>query len=60
MTGLLIPHVNHFNPGTVIVCDDLPFVVSNNRKNYNFTGGNMKQLYIADSSKHKFLVFISQ
>ena len=43
-------------PGTVIVCDDLPFVVSSNGKIYNFMGSNMKQLYITDPSKHKFLV----
>ena len=43
-------------PGTVIFCEDLPFIVSNNSKIYNYTGGNMKQLYIADPSKHKFLV----
>ena len=43
-------------PGTVIFCEDLPFIVSNNGKLYNYTGGNMKQLYIADLSEHKFLV----
>ena len=42
--------------GTVIVCKDLPFVVSNNGKIYDFIGGNMRQLYIAHPSKHKFLV----
>ena len=42
-------------PGTVIVFKDLPFVVSSNGKMYNFTGGNMRQLYIDDPSKHKFL-----
>ena len=47
---------NPLQPGTITVCDnDLPFAVSNNSKNYNFMGGNMKQLYIADPSKHKFL-----
>ena len=50
------PSGKPLQPGTVIVCKDLPFVVSNNSKIYNFTGGNMKQLYIADPSKHKFLV----
>ena len=50
------PSGNPLQPGTVIVCDDLPFVVSNNGKIYNFTGGNMKQLYITDPSEHKFLV----
>ena len=43
-------------PGMVIVCEDLPFIVSSNGKIYNFTGGNMGQLYITDPSKHKFLV----
>ena len=43
-------------PGTVIVCKDFLFVVSSNGKIYNFTGGNMRQLYIADPSKYKFLV----
>ena len=43
-------------PGTVIFCEDLPFIVSANGKIYNYTGGNMKKLYIADPSEHKFLV----
>ena len=43
-------------PGTVSVFKDLPFIVSSNRKMYNFTGGNIKQLYVADPSKQKFLV----
>ena len=43
-------------PGTVIFCEDLPFIISNNGKIYNYTGGNMKQLYIADPSEHKLLV----
>ena len=43
-------------PGTVIVCEDLPFTVSSNGKIYNFTGGNMKQLYVTDPSEHTFLV----
>ena len=42
--------------GTVMFCEDLPFIVSANGKIYNYTEGNMKQLYIADPSKHKFLV----
>ena len=50
------PSGKPLQPGTVIVCEDLPFVVSGNGKIYNFTGGNMKQIYIADPSKHKFLV----
>ena len=51
MTGLL----NHW-PGTIIVCNNILFVVSNNGKIYNFTGGSMKQLYVADPREHKFLV----
>ena len=43
-------------PGTVIFSDDLPFIVSANSKIYNYTGDNMKQLYVADPSEHKFLV----
>ena len=43
-------------PGMVILCEDLPFIVSANGKIYNYTGGNMKQLYVADRSEHKFLV----
>ena len=50
------PSGNPLQPGTVIVCDNLPFVVSNNGRIYNFMGGSMRQLYIADPSKHKFLV----
>ena len=50
------PSGNPLQPGTIIVCDNLPFVVSNNSKIYNFMGVSMKQLYIADPSKHKFLV----
>ena len=50
------PSGNPLQPGTVIVCNDLRFVVSNHGKIYNFMGGNMKQLYITDPSKHKFLV----
>ena len=33
-------------PGTIIICDKIPFIVSNNSKIYNFTGGSFKQLYI--------------
>ena len=43
-------------PGTVIFCDDLPFIVSANSKICNYTGGNMEQLYVADPSEHKLLV----
>ena len=49
------PSGNPLQPGTIIVCNDIPFVVSSS-KIYNFMEGNMKQLYIADPSKHKFLV----
>ena len=50
------PSGNPLQPGTIIVCNGLPFVVSNNGKIYNFMGGNMKQVHITDPSKHKFLV----
>ena len=42
--------------GTIIICDKIPFVVSNDDKIYNFTGGSFKQLYVTDPSKHTFLV----
>ena len=42
--------------GTVIFCKDLPFIVLANDKIYNYMGGNMKQLHIADPSEHKILV----
>ena len=50
------PSGNPLQPGTITVYDDLPSVVSNNGKIYNFMGGNMKQLDITDPSEHKFLV----
>ena len=50
------PKGKPLQPGTVIFCKDLPFIVSANCKIYNYTGGNMKQLYIANPSEHKFLV----
>ena len=50
------PQGKPLQPGTVIFCEDLPFIVSANGKIYNYTGGNMKQLYIANPSEHKFLV----
>ena len=37
----------------------IPFVVSNNGKIYNFTGGSFKLLYVADPSEHKFLVSLA-
>ena len=50
------PAVKQLQPDTVIFCEDLPFIISNNGKIYNYTGGNMKQLYITDPSEHKFMV----
>ena len=50
------PSGKPFQPGTVIICDKISFIVSNNGKIYNFTGGSFKQLYVADPSKHQFLV----
>ena len=46
-------------PGTIIICDKIPFVVSNNGKIYNFTGGSFKQLYVPDPRKHRFLVSLA-
>ena len=31
-------------PGTIIICDKILFIASNNGKIYNFTGGSFKQL----------------
>ena len=53
------PSGNPLQPGTIIVCNNIPFVVSSNGKIYNFTGGSMKQLYITDPSEHKFLVTLA-
>ena len=50
------PEGKLLQPGTVIFCDNLPFLVSANGKIYNYAGGNMKQLYVADPSEHNFLV----
>ena len=50
------PEGKPLQPGTVIFCDDLPFIVSANGKIYNYKRGNMKQLYVADPREHKFLV----
>ena len=50
------PECKPLQLGMVIFCEELPFIISNNGKIYNFAGGNMKQLYIANPSKHKFLV----
>ena len=50
------PSGNPHQPGTIIVCDNISFIVSNNGKIYNFTEGSMKQLYVTDPSEHKFLV----
>ena len=53
------PSGKPLQPGTVIICDKISFVVSNNGKIYNFTGGSFKQLYVADPSEHKFLVSLA-
>ena len=53
------PSGKPLQPGTIIICDKIPFVVSNNGKIYNFTGGSFKQLYVADPRKHKFLVSLA-
>ena len=41
-------------PGTIIICDKIPFIVSNNGKICNLTGGSFKQLYVDDPSENKF------
>ena len=53
------PSGKPLQPGTIIISDKIPFIVSNNGKIYNFTGGSFKQLYVADPSKHKFLVSLA-
>ena len=53
------PSGNPLQPGTMTVCNNIPSIVSNNGKIYNFTGGSIKQLYIADNSEHKFLVTLA-
>ena len=53
------PSGKPLQPGTVIICDKIPFVVSNNGKIYNFTGGSFKQLYVTDPSENKFLVSLA-
>ena len=50
------PKGKPLQPSTVNFCEDLPFIVSGNGKIYDYTGGNMKQLYMANPSEHKFLV----
>ena len=46
-------------PGTIIICDKIPLIVSNNGKIYHFTGGSFKQLYVANPSEHKLLASIA-
>ena len=53
------PSGKPLQPGTIIICNKIPFIVSNNGKIYNFTGGSFKQLYAADPSQHKFLVSLA-
>ena len=53
------PSGKPLQPGTIIICDKIPFMVSNNGKIYNFTGGSFKQLYVTDPSEHKFLVSLA-
>ena len=53
------PSGNPLQPGTMIICNNILFVVSNNGKIYNFTGGSIKQLYVTDPSEHKFLVTLA-
>ena len=53
------PSGSPLQPGTVIICNKIPFTVFNNGKIYNFTGGSFKQLYVTDPSEHKFLVALA-
>ena len=53
------PSGKPLQPGTVIICNKLPFIVSNKSKIYNFTGGSFKQLYVTDPSKHKYLASLA-
>ena len=53
------PSGNSLQPGNVIICNKLPFIVSNNSKIYSFTGGSFMKLYIADPSKHMFLASLA-
>ena len=39
------PEGKLLQPGMVIFCEDLPFIVSCNGKIHNYIGGNMKQMY---------------
>ena len=50
------PQGRPLQPGTLIFCEDFPFIVSANGKTYNYTDSNMKQLYVADPREQKFLV----
>ena len=50
------PQGRPLQPCTVIFCDDFPCIVSANGRIYNYTGGNNKQIYIADPREHRFLV----
>ena len=50
------PQGRPLQPGTVILCDDLPFIVSVKGSIYNYTGGNVKQIYVADPREQRFLV----
>ena len=52
---------NPLQPGTIIICNKISFLVLNNGKIYNFTGGSFKQLevYVTDPSEHKFLVSLA-
>ena len=54
--GFVDPKGKPLQLGIVIFYKDLTFIVSAYGKIYNYMGGNMKPLYIADPSEHKFLV----
>ena len=46
------PQGRPLQPGTVIICNDLPFIMSTNGRIYIYRGGNMK----AYPREHRFLV----
>ena len=48
------PSGNLLQPGTIIVYNNILFIVSNNGKIYNFTGGSMMQLYVTDLASINF------
>ena len=50
------PQGRPLQPGSVIFCDDFSFIVSANGRIYNYTGGNMRHIYVADPGEQRYLV----